>query len=111
MSEELLEPQWLARGATVAFVDNPAKERAVLHAADRIVVDDRKPFETADGRARFKNVNVRIDAEIGSVLLGDAQGRTSPDELVAIANLGNAALDLVFADDFYKRIAAVQLAP
>lgn len=105
MSRQLLEPQWLALGATVAFIDNPAKERAVLQAADRVVVDDRKPFETEDGRARFKNVDLRIDAEIGHILLGNAHGRTSPDELVAIANLGNAALDLVFADDFYKRIS------
>ena len=106
MSEQLVEPEWLARGATIAFIDNPAKERAVLEAADRIVVDDRKPFETDDGRARFKNVKLRIDAEIGHVLLGNVPGRTSSEELVAIANLGNAALDVVFADDFYRRAVA-----
>ena len=100
---QLIEPKELAVGATVVFVDNPGKEAATLHTADRIIVDDRAPFEHADVRRRFRHGPPRIDAVIGHVLNGDERGRTEPDQLVVIANLGNAALDIVFADDFYKR--------
>lgn len=100
---QLIDPKDLAIGATVVFVDNPAKEVATLHTADRIIVDDRAPFDRPDVKRRFRHGVPNIHAVIGHILNGDERGRTEPDQLVVIANLGNAALDVVFADDFFKR--------
>jgi len=106
MNNPVLDPKLLHSGATVALVDNPAKEYALLRLADRIVVDDRAPFDTPEGHQRFKRGLPHITAVIGHVLLGTERGRTEPDQLVVIANLGNAALDVVFADEIYKRAAS-----
>ncbi|MGH7716565.1 MAG: ornithine cyclodeaminase family protein [Vulcanimicrobiaceae bacterium] len=107
INNPILDPAMLHSGATVALVDNPAKEYATLRMADRIIVDDRAPFESAEGKQRFKRGIPRINAVIGHVLLGTERGRTEPDQLVVIANLGNAALDIVFADEIYKKAAGV----
>ena len=106
INNPILDPTMLHSGATVALVDNPAKEYATLRMADRVIVDDRAPFETPEGRQRFKRGVPRINSVIGHILLGTERGRTEPDQLVVIANLGNAALDVVFADEIYKKATA-----
>jgi ornithine cyclodeaminase/alanine dehydrogenase len=106
INNPILDPAMLHSGATVALVDNPAKEYATLRMADRVIVDDRAPFETPEGRQRFKRGVPRINSVIGHILTGTERGRTEPDQLVVIANLGNAALDIVFADEIYKKATA-----
>ncbi|MBV8354824.1 MAG: ornithine cyclodeaminase family protein, partial [Candidatus Eremiobacteraeota bacterium] len=102
LEASLLDPAWLSSGATVALVDFPGKEPALLKRADRIIVDDRAPFATSAITGRFSGGAPRIDAEIGRVLLGEQQGRRTDEEVVVIANLGNAALDVVFAHAWYQ---------
>ncbi len=105
----LLEPDWVAPGATVAVLDNGGKETTILHSMDRVIVDDRKAFTTEEVRRRYPVGLPRIDAELGEILRGRLEGRTSPQERILILNLGIAACDIVLAVEVYQRAARMGL--
>lgn len=103
VNTRMLEPQWIALGATVAVLDNGGKETTLLPQMDRTIVDDRRPFETEDVRRRFPPGLPRIDAEIGEILAGRIEGRHNIRERIVILNLGTAACDLVVAIYIYEQ--------
>jgi ornithine cyclodeaminase/alanine dehydrogenase len=103
VNTRLLEPTWIAPGTTIAILDNAGKETTVIHAMDRIIVDDKRPFATEDVQRRFAAGLPRIDGEIGGVLTGRIKGRSNPEERIIVLNLGSAACDVVVATEVYKR--------
>jgi ornithine cyclodeaminase len=48
----------------------------------------------------------RIRAELGEVLIGEAEGRRDPDELTVFKSLGLAVEDLAAAERVYERARA-----
>ena len=109
INTRLLEPAWIAPGATVAILDNAGKETTLLPSIDRIIVDDRKPFATEEVRRRFQAGSPRIDGEVGEVLRGRIQGRLNTRERVIVLNLGSAACDVVVATEIYHRAIKLRL--
>ncbi len=105
----LLEPTWIAPGATIAILDNAGKETTILHAMDRIIVDDKRPFATEEVQRRFSAGLPRIDGELGGVLTGRIKGRSNPEERIIVLNLGSAACDVVVATEVYKRAIETKL--
>jgi alanine dehydrogenase len=103
VSTRLLEPAWVAPGATVAVLDNAGKETTLLPAMDRIIVDDRQPFATEEVRRRFPTGSPRIDGEVGEILRGRIEGRRNTRERIMVLNLGSAACDVVVATEIYQR--------
>jgi alanine dehydrogenase len=103
VSTRLLEPPWISPGATVAILDNAGKETTLLHSMDRIIVDDRRPFETEEVRRRFAAGLPRIDGEVGEILRGRIKGRNNAQERIIVLNLGSAACDVVVAKEIYSR--------
>lgn len=103
VNTRLLEPEWLAPGATVVVLDNGGKETTITRAIDRVIVDDARAFATPEAQSRFPAGVPNIDAEIGSVLLGRAAGRTNDRERVLILNLGIGACDIAIAVGVYRR--------
>jgi ornithine cyclodeaminase len=84
-------------------LDNAGKESTILHAMDRIIVDDKRPFATEEVQRRFTAGLPRIDGELGAVITGRIKGRSNPEERIIILNLGSAACDVVVATEVYKR--------
>jgi len=103
VTTHLLEPSWIAPGATVAVLDNAGKETTLLPSMDRIFVDDRSPFATEEVQRRFTAGLPRIDGEVGEVLTGRVEGRRDPRERIMVINLGSAACDVVVAKEIYQR--------
>jgi alanine dehydrogenase len=104
-TERLLEPEWLKPGVTAVVLDNGGKETSILHAVERVLVDDRKPFREAETLSRFPAGVPPIAAEIGEVLQGRAPGRAGDAERVLILNSGIASCDVVLAAAVYERAA------
>lgn len=100
---ELIDPAWIVPGTTLAIVDNIGKETALLATPIRLIVEDRTPFESPAIAIRFNGPIPAIDAVVGKVLLGEEPGRTSPDEVVVLGSIGNASLDLIFANEVFQR--------
>jgi len=109
VNTRLLEPGWIAPGATVAILDNAGKETTILHSMDRIIVDDRRPFATEEVRRRFAAGPPRIDGELGEILIGRIKGRSNPEERIMVLNLGSAACDVVVATAVYQRAIEMKL--
>jgi ornithine cyclodeaminase/alanine dehydrogenase-like protein (mu-crystallin family) len=109
VSTRLLEPDWILPGATVVVLDNGGKETTLLHALDRVIVDDRRPFSTPDVQRLYTGGIPKIDAEVGEVLATRLPGRRNEQERILILNLGNAACDIVLANEIYQRATKMGL--
>ena len=105
--DPLLEADWLKPGVTAVVLDNGGKETGILPFVDRIVVDDRRPFQSEEVRHRFPSGVPRLDAEMGEILAGKAIGRSNNRERILVLNLGIAACDISVAAEVYRR--AIQL--
>ena len=99
----LLEAEWLKLGVTVVVLDNGGKETGILPFVDRIIVDDRRPFDSDEVRRRLPTGVPRLDAEIGEILAGAAIGRRNNQERILVLNLGIAACDISVAAEVYRR--------
>src|SRR4030095_10873079 len=82
VKDPLLEPDWLKPGVTAVVLDNGGKETHILPMVDRIIVDDRRPFDSEEVRHRFPTGVPQLDAEIGEILTGKAVGRGNDQERV-----------------------------
>jgi len=107
VTTRLLEPEWLRPGVTVVVLDNGGKETGILHVVDRVLVDDRRPFGDAEVLARFTTGVPPIAAEIGEILLGRREGRSSAEQRILVLNLGIAACDIALAEQVYARASSL----
>lgn len=105
--EPLLEPDWLKPGVTAVVLDNGGKETRILSFMDRILTDDQRQFAGEEVKHRFPTGVPAIDAQIGEVLIGKAQGRLSNKDRILILNLGIAACDIAVAHAVYQRAMAL----
>ena len=106
--EPILKREWVAPGAHINAVGSSiaaARElEADLVASASLFVDRRESTlnESGDYLAAVERGAV-IRAEIGQILIGQAEGRKSPDEITLFKSLGLAVEDLASAAFLYEK--------
>jgi ornithine cyclodeaminase/alanine dehydrogenase-like protein (mu-crystallin family) len=110
--EPVLRRAWLADGAHVNAVGSSIPTTRELDtetmAAAALFVDRRESTVNEAGDFLFPQREgaigpEHIRAELGELLTGAAEGRTSPDELTVFKSLGLAVEDLAAAEHLYRR--------
>ena len=111
-SEPILKGEWVKPGTHINAVGSshagPAEIDNALVARARFFVDSREGVLQQGGeflRARQAGLidDNHIRAEIGEVLAGTAEGRTSPDEITIYKSLGHIVQDLASAWWLYSQ--------
>lgn len=107
-----IRPEWLRRGALVVNVSLDDVPPDLFRAADKVVVDDWALVAADDRRVLGRLFHagqavgpfdpprdnaVRVEAELGSILVGTTVGRRSDDEIVVVNPFGMAIEDLALA--------------
>jgi alanine dehydrogenase len=114
-SEPVLQGQWVAPGAHINAIGASTPGFRELDTAavvqSRVFVDRRESAlnEADDIRLPLRDGLVGEDhilGELGDVLLGRAQGRTSPTDVTLFKSLGLAVEDLAAAHYVYTRGSA-----
>jgi ornithine cyclodeaminase/alanine dehydrogenase-like protein (mu-crystallin family) len=113
-AEPVLRREWLKPGAHVNAVGGRPPVMRELDtttvAASSFFVDRREAAESEAGdyRAALEEGAIgpdHIAAELGEVLIGERQGRRTPDELTVFRSLGLAVEDLAAAEYVVRRAA------
>ncbi|HEX6494809.1 MAG TPA: ornithine cyclodeaminase family protein [Acidobacteriaceae bacterium] len=111
-SEPILEGEWVKPGTHINAVGSshagPAEIDNALVARARFFVDSREGVLQQGGEfLRAKQAGLisdnHIRAEIGQVLAGTAEGRTSPEEITIYKSLGHIVQDLASAWWLYSQ--------
>jgi len=104
--------EWVKAGTHVNAVGSshagPVEVDTPLVLASRYIADSRASAEAAAAelivaREAGALTNAHIAAEIGEVLLGNAPGRTSPEEITFYKSLGHVVQDLAAARYLHRR--------
>jgi len=110
--EPVLRRAWLRDGAHVNAVGSSIPTTRELDtetmAAAALFVDRRESTVNEAGDFLFPQREgaigpEHIRAELGELLAGTAEGRSSPDELTVFKSLGLAVEDLAAAEHLYRR--------
>jgi ornithine cyclodeaminase len=113
--EPIVERQWLADGAHITAAGSSIATTRELSsetmAAASLFVDRRESTLNEAGDYLFPMREglfgpEHIKAELGDVLIGAADGRTSDDELTVFKSLGLAVEDLASAEHVLRRAEA-----
>jgi ornithine cyclodeaminase len=107
-SEPYVIPEWLARGSLFVSISSLDPTVDVIRGADVLVCDDWE-HETAHAARPFARavaehaVSREQVAELGELLIGSAQGRTSADQRVFVSPVGLAVEDIAAAHRVWMR--------
>jgi N-[(2S)-2-amino-2-carboxyethyl]-L-glutamate dehydrogenase len=112
--------KWLAPGAVVVNVSLDDVLPDVVHGAGLVVVDDWGLVAADDRRLLGRMLRAgevcgpndpepapgvrRVDAELGQILSGAHEGRTTPDQVVLVNPFGMAIADLALAAAVEERV-------
>jgi len=111
-AQPILKREWVSSGAHLNVVGSSvASDREVdsaTMAASSLFVDRRESTINEGGDYLFalrdgSIGNDHIKAEIGELLIGEKQGRSSSDEITLFKSLGLAIEDLASADYLYRK--------
>ena len=110
-STPVSERDWFRPGAHVTSVGasagGPELDPATIRAADLLVVEHRDAFKPYPGGAHeLQGLDPAAAAELGEVISGSRQGRTSPEQLTLYKSMGHAVEDAVAADLVYTAARA-----
>jgi ornithine cyclodeaminase/alanine dehydrogenase-like protein (mu-crystallin family) len=94
---EDLEPTALTKGAVLVNATDQDLPDELLDRVDDIFVDEARLLEADPRRTALRRAG-RVEAELGEVLAGAHQGRSSADDVVLVELLGAGALDVRIAD-------------
>jgi ornithine cyclodeaminase/alanine dehydrogenase-like protein (mu-crystallin family) len=101
-----VQPGWLSEGAFAASIDYASAWSAgALAEFDRIYVDDIPQQEAHRAEGYFPNLPAPF-ADLGEVVAGTKQGRTTPQQRLMACLLGLAAEDIVVAHLVVERAIA-----
>jgi ornithine cyclodeaminase len=105
--EPVLRREWLAGGAHVTSVgasgEGPELDRATVQAG-LLVVESRVAFEPYPaGAHELQGLDPESAAELGEVLAGTRDGRTSPEQVTVYKSMGHAVEDASAAGLVYSR--------
>jgi alanine dehydrogenase len=105
--EPVLRREWLAGGEHVTSVgasrEGPELDQATVQAG-LLVVESRVAFEPYPaGAHELEGLDPESAAELGEVLAGTRDGRTSPDQITVYKSMGHAVEDASAAGLVYSR--------
>jgi ornithine cyclodeaminase len=105
--EPVLRREWLAGGEHVTSVgasaDGPELDGATVQAG-LLVVESRVAFEPYPaGAHELQHLHPEAAAELGEVLAGTREGRTSPEQITVYKSMGHAVEDASAAGLVYSR--------
>jgi ornithine cyclodeaminase len=110
--EPVLQGAWIARGAHINAVGSSMAHTRELDTAaivkSKMFVDRRESALNESGDFLFPKKegalgDEHIRGELGDLLLGTLQGRTSPDEITLYKSLGIAVEDLASVQYIYQQ--------
>ena len=95
---------WVCRGALVLPVHSAGWEPAVIHQADKFVVDDWRQFRSSlGGPDGFYGEMPEPHAQLGEIVAGKKPGRERGDERIINFNYGMAIQDIGVATEVLRR--------
>ena len=105
--EPVLRREWLAEGAHVTSVGasgaGPELDQATVQAG-LLVVESRVAFDPYPaGAHELQGLDREAAAELGEVLAGTRDGRTSPEQITVYKSMGHAVEDASAAGLVYRR--------
>ncbi len=105
--EPVLEREWIAPGAHINAVGSSVKTSREIDTetmkAASLFVDRRESTLNESGDYLMSGVGPEhIRAEIGEILIGQAKGRTSKEEITLFKSLGLAVEDLASAQFLFQ---------
>jgi alanine dehydrogenase len=105
--EPVLSAEWLDSGTHVTSVgasrEGPELDRATV-TAGLLVVESRVAFEPYPaGAHELQGLDPESAVELGEVLAGTREGRTSPEEITVYKSMGHALEDAAAAGLVYRR--------
>jgi alanine dehydrogenase len=105
--EPVLSADWLSPGAHVTSVgasrEGPELDRATV-TAGLLVVESRVAFEPYPaGAHELQDLPPESAVELGEVLAGTREGRTSPEQITVYKSMGHAVEDAAAAGLVYRR--------
>ena len=103
-SDPAIQPEWVKAGSLALPADvgsywTPAGRELM----DKIFTDDIPQTQSFADYGFFQGQSVRLDAEIGSVITGEVEGRTSDEERIMCINAGLSLYDIALAQRVYER--------
>jgi ornithine cyclodeaminase/alanine dehydrogenase len=99
--------QWVDDGALVLPLHGGGWEPEILHRADLLVFDDYEQMYSFHGKPGGQYHPFPEETiELGRIVAGLEQGRTSDDQLIVDFNIGIALHDIAIAPIVYKRAIA-----
>jgi alanine dehydrogenase len=106
-SEPVLSADWLGPGTHVTSVgasrEGPELDRATV-IAGLLVVESRVAFEPYPaGAHELQGLDPESAAELGEILAGTREGRTSPEQITVYKSMGHAVEDAAAAGLVYRR--------
>jgi ornithine cyclodeaminase/alanine dehydrogenase len=100
-----LKPGVLALPVEVGCYWTPESRRAM----DKIFTDDIEQTQSFVKRRFFAETTLRLDAEIGDILIKKIKGRRSDDENIMCINCGLSLYDIALAQRIYERAQAAKI--
>jgi alanine dehydrogenase len=106
-SDPVLRVDWLAPGTHVTSVgasrEGPELDRATM-TAGLLVVESRVAFEPYPaGAHELEGLDPDSAAELGEILAGTREGRTSPEQITVYKSMGHAVEDAAAAGLVYRQ--------
>jgi alanine dehydrogenase len=106
-SEPVLEADWLSPGTHLTSVgssrEGPELDRPTV-TAGLLVVESRVAFEPYPaGAHELQGLDPELAAELGEILAGTREGRTSPEQITVYKSMGHAVEDAAAAGLVYRR--------
>ncbi len=98
LARPILQPEWLRPGQNVLNVHTRAWPARVLDAVDVVSCDDRRQVLDATNGLTDVFPDLSPDVELGQVVIGTQDGRTSPTQTIMSFNYGLPIFDLLVAD-------------
>jgi ornithine cyclodeaminase/alanine dehydrogenase len=102
----VIEPDWLKPGSLLVALDYDSYLKPeTLHRASAVYTDDVPQLVHLKDYGYFNGAPERL-FEIGDVLAGKRQGRTSDDQTIVSINMGIALEDVTLARKLYDMLSA-----
>lgn len=103
-SDPIVQPAWVKKGSLALPADvgsywTPESRDAM----DKVITDDFAQTMSFAEHGFFQNKPLRLDAELGDVMLGKSEGRASDEDRIMCINAGLSLHDIALAQNIYER--------
>lgn len=100
----VVKREWVRAGQTILPCDlNTFWEPSIQTDADKYFVDSTDEHKLFADMGYFPEGLPKICGQTGEVLAGLIEGRTSPDELIVVSNIGMSVCDMVMGKAIFEK--------